>query len=90
MPSTYTEGLEVIDGQGISVEVEQSILQHASVSVAVKGVRSVARHYVRTFGERMKQTYERTKRSRFNHLGFLGLNFMNLLKRTWATGAMPL
>lgn len=36
------------------------------------------------------ETYERTKRSRFSHLGFLGLNFMNLLKRTWATGAMPL
>lgn len=35
-------------------------------------------------------TYERTKRSLFNHLGFLGLNFMNLLNRTWATGAMPL
>lgn len=35
-------------------------------------------------------TYERTKRSRFNHLGFLGLNFMNLLNKTWAIGAMPL
>lgn len=35
-------------------------------------------------------TYERTKRSRFNHLGFLGLNFMNLLNKTWATGAIPL
>ena len=34
--------------------------------------------------------YERTNRSRFSHLGFLGLNFMNLLQRTWATGAMPL
>lgn len=35
-------------------------------------------------------THERTKRSRFSHLGFLGLNFMNLLKRTWETGAIPL
>jgi hypothetical protein len=35
-------------------------------------------------------THERTKRSRLSHLGFLGLNLMILLKRTWATGAMPL
>lgn len=34
--------------------------------------------------------YERTKRSRLSHLGFLGLKVMNLLKRTWATGAMPI
>lgn len=35
-------------------------------------------------------TYERTNRSRFSHLGFLGLNLMNRSQRTWATGAMPL
>lgn len=35
-------------------------------------------------------TYERTKRSRLSHWGFLGLNFRKRLKRTWATGAMPL
>ena len=35
-------------------------------------------------------TYERTKRSLFNQSGFLGLNLMNSLKRTWAMGAMPL
>lgn len=38
----------------------------------------------------LEATYERTKRSRFNHSGFLGLKVMNLLNRTWATGAMPI
>lgn len=36
------------------------------------------------------KTYERTKRSRFNQSGFLGLKVMALLNRTWAAGAMPL
>jgi hypothetical protein len=36
------------------------------------------------------ETYERTKRSRLSQSGFLGLKVMNLLKRTWATGAMPI
>lgn len=35
-------------------------------------------------------TYERTKRSRLTQSGFLGLKFMNLLNKTWATGAMPM
>lgn len=35
-------------------------------------------------------TYERMNLSRLCHLGFLGLNLMNRLKRTCATGAMPL
>lgn len=35
-------------------------------------------------------TYERTKRSLFSQSGFFGLKFMNLLKRTWATGAIPI
>lgn len=35
-------------------------------------------------------TYERTKRSLFSQSGFFGLKFMNLLKRTWATGAIPM
>lgn len=39
---------------------------------------------------RVAQTYERTNLSLLSHLGFLGLNLMNLLKRTWAMGAMPL
>ena len=36
--STYSEGLQVIDAEGISVEVEQSILQHATVAVAGKAI----------------------------------------------------
>jgi hypothetical protein len=36
------------------------------------------------------KTYERTKRSRLSQSGFLGLKVMNLLNRTWATGAMPI
>lgn len=32
--STYTEGLEVVEGDAVSIEVEQSVLQHASVTVA--------------------------------------------------------
>lgn len=33
---------------------------------------------------------ERTNRSLFIHLEFLGLEFMILEKRTWAMGAMPM
>jgi hypothetical protein len=36
------------------------------------------------------EIYESTKRSLFNHFGFLGLNLKNLLKRTWDTGAIPI
>lgn len=82
---TYTEFLEVLDGQGISEEVQQSILQHASVTVTERKILGVIGIWVCFIG-----THERTNRSRFNHLGFLGLNFMYLLKRTWATGAMPM
>lgn len=35
-------------------------------------------------------TYESTKRSLLGQFGFFGLKFMNLLKRTWATGAIPM
>lgn len=35
-------------------------------------------------------TYDRTKRSRFTQLGFLGLKDINLLKRTWEAGARPM
>lgn len=35
-------------------------------------------------------TYERTNLSRLTQLEFFGLKFMILLKRTWATGAIPL
>ncbi len=84
---TYAEGLQVVDGDAIAEEVQQGILQHASVSVARKDgcVSRVGGH-----ADERPQTHERTKRSLFSHLGFFGLNFMNLLKRTWATGAMPL
>jgi hypothetical protein len=34
--STYTEVLEVIKGQGVAEQVEQSILQHATVTVAIQ------------------------------------------------------
>lgn len=40
-------------------------------------------------GER-EETYESTNLSRLTQLGFLGLNFMNLLNRTCETGAMPM
>jgi hypothetical protein len=36
------------------------------------------------------KTYERTNLSRLSQWGFLGLKVMNLLNRTWATGAMPI
>lgn len=34
---TYSEGLEVIDGQVVAEQVKQSILEHAAVSVARLG-----------------------------------------------------
>jgi len=46
--------------------------------------------FPRTWPSFVCEPYERTKRSRFSHLVFLGLNLINRLKRTWATGAIPL
>lgn len=40
MNGTYTEGLEIVNGDSISVKVEQSVLQHASVTVST-AVRSL-------------------------------------------------
>ena len=39
---TYAESLEVINGERIAVEVEDSILEHAAVAVARKRVRVVS------------------------------------------------
>ncbi len=38
----------------------------------------------------LRGTYESTNRSLLAHPGFLGLKVMNLLKRTCATGAIPI
>lgn len=79
---TYAEGLKIVDGQSISVQVEQSILEHASVAVARGLLRSEARHLdnrAKARGGEGERAHERTKRSRFSHFGFFGLNFMNLL-----------
>lgn len=35
---TYPEGLQVIDGQRIAIEMEQGILEHAAVPVTGKRV----------------------------------------------------
>lgn len=58
--------------------MEQSILEHAAVAVTVELEVSGTSFLKDNLGA----THERTNRSRFNHLGFFGLNFMNLLKRT--------
>src|SRR4051812_7078810 len=34
---TYAERLEIVDREGVAVEVEESILEHASMAVAVEG-----------------------------------------------------
>jgi hypothetical protein len=74
---TYSESLQVIDAEVVTEEVEESILKHAAVSVtkAQNGQWMGA-------GRLLQLTYERTKRSRFNQSGFLGLKFRNLLNRT--------
>lgn len=86
---TYSESLEVIDAQGIAEQVEERILEHAAVAVAGLGRNACQSHdFARGFSlclpsKRLGNgTYERTNRSRFSHLGFLGLNFMNLSQRT--------
>lgn len=86
---TYAESLDIIHGELVAKEMEEGILKHAAVTVAMKGGgQGNARK--KTAGENQDCTYDRTKRSRLSHLGFCGLNLMNLLKSTWATGAMPL
>lgn len=90
----YPEVLEVVHSDGIAEEVKESVLEHAAVTVAK---HQSVRHLWYGGGLPGCQgqgvpgyTYERTKRSLFSQSGFLGLNFMNWLKRTWAMGAMPL
>jgi hypothetical protein len=78
-----TEVLQVIHGEVVAEEVEEGILEHAAVTVA--DMISIIYSFWQP-GE----PYERTKRSRLAQSGFLGLKFMNLLKRTWETGAMPI
>lgn len=82
---TYSESLEVIDGQGVAEQVKERILEHAAVAVAALGRNACQSHdFARGFslGCLGEGTYERTNRSRFSQLGFLGLNFMNLSQRT--------
>lgn len=38
---TYTEVLQVIDAEGVAEKVEESILEHASVTVAALGVSDI-------------------------------------------------
>jgi hypothetical protein len=42
---TYTEGLEIIHGEFIAIEVEESILKHASVAVSVSRRKSLVSHF---------------------------------------------
>lgn len=73
-------------GQGVAEEVEEGILEHAAVAVAVGAMSEDVSWNLGDGGD----THERTKRSRLSQLGFLGLNLMKFFQRTWATGAMPL
>lgn len=34
--STYTEVLQIVNGEGVPEEVQQSVLEHAAVAVTVK------------------------------------------------------
>jgi hypothetical protein len=90
--ATYTEGLQVVQGDGVAVEVEEGILEHATMPVAEASFVSPSSTSPMNESARVVvgDTYERTKRSRLSQSGFLGLKRMNLLKRTWAMGAMPL
>jgi hypothetical protein len=101
--TAYTEVLQVVDAEGIAEQVQQRILEHAAVTVAVRGVSVSHSNSSGALRKRLPKaltaigtaqesgnTYERTNRSRFSQSGFLGLNLMNLLNRTWATGAMPI
>ena len=101
---TYAELLQVVKADIVAEQVDQRILEHAAVAVAAGAgqpsccVKRGARldwpplriGKGREKKERAKSTYERTKRSRLTQLGFLGLKVMNLLKTTWAKGAMPM
>lgn len=84
--STYTEALQVIHANGVAKEVKESILKHATVTVP----DLVSYSSFSATETQKRTTYERTKRSRLAQSGFLGLKLMNLLKRTWETGAMPI
>lgn len=73
---TYAERLEVVHADGVTEQVEESILEHATVAVA-GGLGQWQAGW-----QRQRKSYERTKRSLFSQSGFFGLKVMNLLKRT--------
>lgn len=88
--STYPKRLQVIHGDFIPEQMQQSILEHASVTVPKQDKKKGSALKSPLSAEGLGWTYERTKRSRLMKLGFFGLKVMNLLKRTWATGAKPM
>ncbi len=78
-----SESLEIVHGDLVSSQVKKDVLKGTADDEA-RLVAGYVKH---------KQTYacplERTNLSRLYHFEFLGLNFMNREKRTWATGAIP-
>jgi hypothetical protein len=77
MTIKLTEVFQLVHRQTISKQMEKDILQATRMSVT-------------TVNASPEVMYERTNLSRLIQEVFLGLNFMNLLKRTWLTGAMPM
>jgi hypothetical protein len=98
MRSQLTEPLQLLHWQSESKQMEKNILQTTSMSITVPNVSPRAKQQnekdpkqeAKNWKRAEWGSHERTKRSLLIHLGFLGLNFINLLKRTWETGAMPI
>ena len=85
----YPEVLEVVHRDLVAENVEESILEHAAMAVPSNRARQYLgprlrkqERQVHTTELQAGYTYERTNRSLFSQSGFLGLNFMNWLKRT--------
>ena len=62
--------------------------QHTSFSELLEPI--VAVEFIKVDMLARFSTYESTKRSLLSQSGFFGLKFTNLLKRMWATGAIPM
>ena len=97
------ECLQVVHAERVAEEVEEGVVEHDSVAVAMLPLvpfRSpfflpaivVCRpqSYALDAVRRPVFTYDSTNLSLLTQSGFFGLKVMNLFQRTWATGAMPM
>ena len=97
------ERLQVVHAERVAEKVEEGVVEHDSVAVAVHSlalghkpvlpptvVVSHLHSYATHAVREFLLTYDSTNLSLLTQSGFFGLKVMNLFQTTWATGAIPM